>query len=168
MMFRKLDTPPIAQTNAPSQIPAMTAITAKPWNMARQDLVPTHVDISQSGNKKAARSWRKPLPTASATAPHTANCFSPFQQRQQQYAVNKENSARFGRNGPSRPECQKTGFTRSNRTAAIPAQAENIRFARENATGRHSPLTSNEITTKVRSASRTKKFTSRPKKTKNG
>src|SRR6476661_8902129 len=93
------------RTTAARMAPAATIV--------RNDLVPSQVEMSHSGNKKARRSGLNPLPTPSARAPHIANCFSPFQQRQQQYAVSSEKRARWGRNGPSRLECQKTGLTNS-------------------------------------------------------
>src|SRR6516162_427501 len=105
-------------TSAPTQMDAIAASTAADCSMVFHDLVPIHEETAHKGNKNATRSGRNPLPTPSATAPHIANCFSPFQQRQQQYAVSNENRASSGRNGPSRLECQNTGLTNNNRTAA--------------------------------------------------
>src|SRR5262245_8383433 len=135
------------------------ARTAPAATMVRNDLVPSHVEMSQSGNKKAMRSGLNPLPTPSARAPHVANRFSPFQQRQQQYAVSSENSARFGRRGPSKAENQKTGFTSRRNVAAVPAHDVNIRRVSRNTIGRHNALTRIEIATKVRSGSRNTTFT---------
>src|SRR5262245_61645586 len=95
---------------ADSHISTTAARTAPAAAIVRKDLVPSQVETTHRGNKNARSSGRNPLPIPSATAPHVANCFSPFQQRQQQYAVRSENSARFGRRGPSTPENQKTGF----------------------------------------------------------
>src|SRR5436309_820458 len=134
MMRRNVETPPIANTSTPTQIVTTATMTARPFNNKDQDLVPAHVEISQTGNKNASRSGRKPLPTPRAAAPHSANCFSPFQQRQQQYAVSRENSARWGRSGPSSPDCQNTGFTSRRNAPAIPAQGENIRLPSRKAT----------------------------------
>src|SRR5215468_2864416 len=168
MTLRNVSKPPIATISPPTQMAAIPPSTQADCNNVFHDFVPTHEETSHSGNKKATRSGRKPPPTPSAAAPHIANRFSPFQQRQQQYAVSKENRARFGRNGPSRLECQKTGFNNSNRTAAVPAQAENILFPIAKAAGRQSPLTSSEITTKLHSALWKKKLITRPNKTKSG
>src|SRR6185503_5764405 len=108
----------MAATKAAIQTNTIALSAATPVSVDHHDLTPTHVEASQSGNRNAMRSGRNPLPMPNATAPQIANRFSPFQHRQQQYAVSKENSARFGRSGPSRLECQKTGFTRRRNTAA--------------------------------------------------
>src|SRR5262249_48471851 len=156
------------KTSAPVHIVTIKASTTPATITPRHDFVPTPAETSQIGNRKAIRSGRKPLPTPKATAPHKANRFSPFQHRQQQYAVSNENNARLGRSGPSRPECQKTGFTRSRNTAAPPAHRENILFPNRYASGRQSALTIREIAANVRSGSRKTTLTMRPNKTKKG
>src|SRR5262245_35861800 len=134
MMLRNVWTPPIANTVAATQTSTIELMTATPRNTASQDLVPTHAEANHIGKRKAIRSGRNPLPTARAIAPHTANCFSPFQHRQQQYAVSNENSARNGRSGPSRLEYQTTGLSKNKSAAPQPAHCENILFPSANAT----------------------------------
>ena len=160
--------PPIAPTSMPTQIVTIATRRAKPFSTAAHDLVPAQVEISQIGNKNASRSGRKPLPMLRAAAPHSANCFSPFQQRQQQYAVSRENSARWGRSGPSSPDCQNTGFTSRRKAPAIPAQGENIRLPSRKATYRDRPLTSTEMKANVRSGLRNTTLTMVANATKNG
>src|SRR5437762_13942342 len=168
MIFKNVCGPPIAITSAPIQTSTIPASTANACNTARHDFVPTHEESSQSGKRNANKSGRKPLPAPSAAAPQIANRFSPFQQRQQQYAVRSENRARCGRSGPSKLECQKTGFTKRRNAAATPAQLENILLPRTNAAARQSPLTMIEIAANVRPASRKTTLTIRPNSTKNG
>src|SRR5262245_56445073 len=154
MICRKDCNPPMATSSAPTQTMTIPAKTAPAVNNVGKDLVPSQVDTIQSGNKKAIRSGRKPLPIPRATAPQIANCFSPFQQRQQQYAVKSENNARFGRNGPSRAENQKIGFTSKRNAAAAPAHTENIRLASTNPRSTERALTRMEIAINVRSGAR--------------
>src|SRR5205823_2446125 len=158
----------IDKTSAPVHTITIIKKTRPATQTARQDFVPTQAEINQSGNKNAIRSGRNPLPAPSAAAPQIANRFSPFQQRQQQYAVTSENRARCGRSGPSKLECQKTGFTKRRNAAATPAQRENILLPRTNAAARQSPLTMIEIAANVRPASRKTTLTIRPNSTKNG
>src|SRR5438128_5310223 len=146
----------------------MAASTDNALITYRHDFVPAQDEISQSGNKNAIRSGRKPLPMPSTTAPMYAKYFSPVQQRQQQYAVARENNARFGRSGPSRLDCQNGGFTRSRNAAAAPAHRENIRAPRANAAQSESAATIMETTTNVRSGSRKNVFKNRADRTKNG
>ena len=153
MTFLKLSTPPIAMTTAPIHTSAIPASTMNALMTNRHDFVPAHAETNQSGNKNAARSGLNPLPTPSATAPQYANRFSPFQQRQQQYAVSNEKSARFGRSGPSTVACQKTGFTSRRKAAAAPAQGENIIPARAYAAHKDAAPTSSDTAMNVRSAS---------------
>src|SRR5213593_1664492 len=110
-------TPPMATMSAASHTPTITASNTHALYTVTHDFVPAHDATNHSGDRNAIRSGRKPLPTPSATAPQYANRLSPFQHRQQQDAVNRENRARLGRSGPSRLACQKTGFT-SRRNAA--------------------------------------------------
>src|SRR6185369_10658026 len=124
--------------------------------MACHDFVPRRADSNQRGKRKAIRSGRNPLPMPNAMAPQSANCFSPFQHRQQQYATNSENKPRKGRNGPpfgSRLAYQKTGFTNSSNAAAAPAARENMRVASRYAITRHSALTETETIRKLLAAS---------------
>src|SRR5262245_40522446 len=94
------------------------------------------------------RSGLNPLPMPKATAPQSANCFSPFQHRQQQYAINRENKPRNGRNGPpfgSRLAYQKTGFTNNNNAAMAPPERENMHVPRRSAMNKQSPLIETEM-----------------------
>src|SRR5215510_10945621 len=135
MILRNVWIPPIAKMSPATQASTIKTNTANAFNTAHHDFVPTHADTNHSGNRKAIRSGRNPLPIPSATAPHSANCFSPVQHRQQQYAVSNENRARYGRSGPSRLECQDTGLTKRSSAAAPPAHRENILVPSRNAAG---------------------------------
>src|SRR5436190_12981741 len=147
MTFLKLSTPPIAIMSAATHTTTIPASTAPAFVTDRHDFVPAHAETSQSGNRNARRSGLNPLPMPSATAPQYANRFSPFQQRQQQYAVSNEKSARFGRSGPSRVACQKTGFTSRRNAAAAPAHGENILPANAYAAHNDAAPTSNDTAT---------------------
>src|SRR5689334_11910899 len=111
-------------------------MTSRPRVTPARERVPIHADNSQRGNKNPPRSGRNPLPIASATALHIRKDFSPFQQRQQQYAVSSENNPRYGRKGPSIELYQNGGATRSSSTAALPTHSPNMRFPRANISGR--------------------------------
>src|ERR1044071_4421712 len=106
-------TPPTAYAMPPSHSNTTIVIAANAFATAIIERVPIHEDNSHSGNRNIPRSGRNPAPAATATAPQTANDFSPFQQRQEQYAVNNEKNARCGRSGPSKDAYQNGGVTRS-------------------------------------------------------
>src|SRR5437867_12901616 len=106
--------------SVPNHTPTITTSKTHAPNTILHDFVPAHGEKNHSGDRNAIRSGRKPLPTPSATAPQYANRFSPFQHRQQQNAVNRENRARRGRSGPPTLAGQNTGITSSITAADAP------------------------------------------------